>query len=162
MNDISPEPRPVRVNLAHDGVPSAARLAGPPVFFLTVCVENRMQAPLLPVASTILDSVRYRHGIGKWFLRLALVMPDHVHLLISFPEKVAMSAIVGDWKRFLARKCGIEWQRNFFDHRIRTVEELTEKWEYIRLNPVRKGFCETPDAWPHWCAFDPVTGTENR
>ena len=132
------------------------------MFFLTVCAENRKANPLLPVAPIILDSAQYRHTIGKWFLRLCLVMSDHVHLLVSFPENLSMTAVVGDWKRFLARQVGIEWQKNFFDHRIRSDEELTDKWEYIRLNPVRKELCGEPDEWEHWTAFDPVTGQRIR
>jgi len=76
-------------------------------------------------------------------------MPDHLHGLISFGRDVAMRRVVADWKRFLARERGIEWQRDFFDHRIRDDESLTEKWHYIRHNPVRKQLVSEPDEWPY-------------
>ncbi len=162
MPDDAPNPRPRRVDLGHGGTPSAAFFAAIPVYFLTVCAENRDSSPLLPAADGILAAARDFHGRGNWFLRLLLVMPDHVHLLASFPRTAVMSATVGNWKRYLARHDGIRWQRNFFDHRIRSAAELSEKWEYIRMNPVRKGLVESPDDWPHWTAFDPATGTRIR
>lgn len=128
------------------------------MFFLTVCTEKRADAPLLPLADGILAAARAFHERGNWFLRLILIMPDHVHLLASFPKTAVMSATFGNWKRFLSRHDGIRWQRIFFDHRIRNAAELSEKWDYIRMNPVRKGLVSSPDDWPHWLAFDPATG----
>ena len=36
----------------------------------------------------------------------------------------------------------VDWQRDFFDHRLRDHHELEEKICYILMNPVRKGLCE--------------------
>ena len=60
-----------------------------------------------------------------------------------------MSRVVADWKRYQSRQHGINWQDNFFDHRIRNTAEYLEKAAYIRNNPVMKGMCETADDWPH-------------
>jgi hypothetical protein len=35
------------------------------------------------------------------------------------------------WKRWTARQMGIEWQRDFFEHRLRSDESLREKTDYI-------------------------------
>ena len=35
-----------------------------------------------------------------------------------------------------------------FDHRIRNSENLEEKFQYIRMNPVRRGLVATPGEWP--------------
>ena len=40
------------------------------------------------------------------------------------------------------------WQRGFFDHLMRSAESYSEKWEYVRMNPVRAGFCSRPEEWP--------------
>ena len=42
---------------------------------------------------------------------------------------------------------GVEWQRDFFDHRLRDHHELEEKASYILINPVRKGLCERAEDW---------------
>ncbi len=41
------------------------------------------------------------------------------------------------------------WQEGFFDHLLRSAESYSEKWEYVRLNPVRAGLCKEPEQWPY-------------
>jgi len=43
---------------------------------------------------------------------------------------------------------GIEWQRDFFEHRLRSAESWREKADYIRANPVRKGLEAQVSQWP--------------
>jgi len=59
-----------------------------------------------------------------------------------------MSRIVGGWKSYHARFHAVGWQDNFFDYRIRSASDLAQKEAYIRMNPVAKGLCERPEAWP--------------
>ena len=66
-------------------------------------------------------------------------MPDHVHGLIAFPLDERMKGVVAKWKEYVAKKIGISWQRDFFDHRIRDVNSLEEKEAYILNNPVPEG-----------------------
>jgi REP element-mobilizing transposase RayT len=42
---------------------------------------------------------------------------------------------------------GVDWQRDFFDQRLRDHQELEEKTGYILVNPVRKGLCEQAEDW---------------
>jgi putative transposase len=60
-----------------------------------------------------------------------------------------MRRVVTEWKKFIARSCGVVWQRDFFDHRLRSDESWRDKAEYIALNPVRKGLVTRPEDWPH-------------
>jgi putative transposase len=78
-------------------------------------------------------------------------MPDHLHGLFAFPWKTAsdLKGVVTNWKRYCSRRAGIDWQRDFFDHRIRNVDDHADKWAYIRTNPVRAGLVESADEWPH-------------
>lgn len=105
---------PVRVRLGHAGAPSSLLSAGEPVWFLTVCAEERGGNPLLPVAAAILDAACHLHRFRRRALRLCLVMPDHVHVWATLPPETSLARTVGDWKRFLALRHGIVWQRNFF------------------------------------------------
>ena len=41
------------------------------------------------------------------------------------------------------------WQEGFFDHVLRNSESYSEKWEYVRMNPVRARLCERPEDWPY-------------
>jgi hypothetical protein len=60
-----------------------------------------------------------------------------------------MSRTVGEWKAYASRVHGILWQPNFFDHRIRSDNDFTETWHYIRRNPVAKNLCACPEFWAH-------------
>ena len=100
------------------------------------------------VATPLLDSVRLYNERQRWFSRFFLLMPDHIHALVSFPRESRMGAVVGDWKRYQSQQFGIQWQSNFFDHRIRSDKSFIEKEIYIRRNPCVKGLCTTEDDWP--------------
>jgi putative transposase len=98
----------------------------------------------------LLDTVRVRNDRFVWFAHLFLVMPDHVHALLSFPpSQGTLQKTVTSWKRWTARQLGIVWQRDFFEHRLRREESWREKADYILANPVRLGLVAAPNAWPH-------------
>ena len=119
---------------------------------LRCAVENRVALIQPAVAQALLDSAMYYSGKARWFVHLFLIMPDHIHALISFPKEEVMGRVVGDWKRYQIGQHGIHWQDNFFDHRIRNTKEYFEKAVYIRNNPVAKGLCAIPEEWPWWHA----------
>jgi len=80
-------------------------------------------------------------------------MPDHIHLMVSFPDLPSFSGVIGSWKHWLSRKHHITWQENFFDHRIRKEESFAEKADYILQNPVRAGLIAKAEDWPYlWIA----------
>lgn len=74
-------------------------------------------------------------------------MPDHLHAIIAFPRDPGMKTSVKNWKHFVATHHGVDWQRDFFDHRVRNADELQKKISYILFNPVRKGLCERTEDW---------------
>ena len=65
-------------------------------------------------------------------------MPDHLYAIIAFPREPGMETTVKNWKRFVAGNHGVDWQRDFFDHRLRADHDLAERVSYILMNPVRK------------------------
>jgi len=58
-------------------------------YFITICCrqreKNHLAYPI--VANNIFETIKHRNGEGIWYAHLALVMPDHVHLLLSFPQR---------------------------------------------------------------------------
>jgi putative transposase len=99
------------------------------------------------VGDGVLAAMKHNHDKLIWHCRLCLLMPDHLHAIIAFPREPGMKATVTNWKKFVAVKFGVEWQRDFFDHRLRDHHELQEKTSYILMNPVRKGLCECMEDW---------------
>lgn len=152
------QPFPYRHSFGHAGTPAAAWRNELPIYFLTICAKYRANGPLLPHASPLVESACAYHSTGRWFLHLFLLMPYHVHLLVPFPPDAAMARTDGQWKHFLATRHGVQWQRNFIDHRLRNAAEFSKKWFYIRMNPVRQALVPAPDDWPHWVGYHPRTG----
>ena len=89
----------------------------------------------------------HNHDKLVWHCQLCLLMPDHLHAIIAFPREPDMKTVISNWKKFVASKFGVKWQRDFFDHRLRDHHELQEKTSYILMNPVRKGLCERAEDW---------------
>ena len=82
-------------------------------------------------------------------LSLLLLMPDHLHGLIGIDGRDSLSRLIQDYKRITRKLAGVQWQRNFFDHRLRHGESLAEKFAYICQNPVRAGLISTEQDWPY-------------
>jgi|SRR6185369_7214598 len=128
-------------------------------FFITIkCVPPGKNQLCQDVAGNgILAALKHNHDKLAWHCRLGLLMPDHLHAIIAFPQEPGMATTIKNWKKFTAGKCGIDWQRDFFDHRLRDHHELEEKMCYVRMNPVRKGLCTRPEEWPWmYCPNDRV------
>ena len=100
------------------------------------------------VGSVLLAAARFYHDLGRWHCRLIVIMPDHLHALLSFPIEARMSQTVGEWKRFTSTRLGFAWQPGFFDHRVRDNESLDLKSAHIRNNPVVRNLCRDPNDWP--------------
>ncbi len=100
---------------------------------------------------TIFDSAKFYEANMRWYITLFLVMPDHLHALLSFARNESMSEVIRDWNRFHARTNGVIWQEGYFDHRLRADErgeQLSVKLNYIRQNPVAAGLCAKSEEWP--------------
>jgi len=109
------------------------------------------------LAADLIQAAKRYHESGKWWCELFMLMPDHMHALLSFPKKMGMAMTIRNWKRGTARIQKVKWQDNFFDHRIRNDRLRADTWSYIRRNPVAKGLCADEDAWPHWWSGTLVT-----
>jgi len=133
--------------------------AGNTRYFLTFCVDGRR--PMLGnervherIRRFVAGSLE-RHGV---WVDAYVLMPDHVHLIIS---TTAGSVSLGEWvKAFkaMASRREFKWQPGFFDHVLRSDESASEKWEYIRMNPVRAGLVEQAGDWKYSAFFDSRTG----
>jgi putative transposase len=118
-------------------------------FFITIkCVpQGKNQLCQANIGDGVLAAMAYNHDKLVWHCRLCLLMPDHLHAIIAFPCRPGMKMIISNWKKFVAGTLGVDWQRDFFDHRLRDHHELQEKTSYILMNPVRKGLCERAEDW---------------
>ena len=117
----------------------------------------------------ILDGVRKRY---RFRLVGYVVMPEHVHLLISEPERGTPSTVVQVLKqrssRLMRRRkrsdSGAQlrlwkekeaprfWQRRFYDFNVWSEKKKGEKLHYMHNNPVKRKLVAHPKQWP-WSSF---------
>lgn len=95
------------------------------------------------------DGERYR--LHAW-----VIMPNHVHILLTTFARHPLSAVVHSWKSYtshaanrLLRRTGDFWHREFFDRYVRNEQHFAAAVSYIEANPVRAGLCSACDAWPY-------------
>jgi putative transposase len=87
-----------------------------------------------------------------------VVMPEHVHLLISEPERshlaVALQMLKQVTARRLSRIAGSApfWQRRYYDFNVWSDRKRIEKLRYMHRNPVKRGLVEKPEDWV-WSSF---------
>lgn len=134
-----------------------------PFYFVTFNTFDRL--PLLAreeIHGTFLQYCQGALDRGIYVGRYVL-MPDHVHLFVILPEhEVTLSSWVHGLKVALGKRLqGLghskpHWQHGFFDHLMRSADSYSEKWEYVRMNPVRAGLCAQPEEWPHQGEFERV------
>ena len=117
---------PVRKKLPHT-VPQW--VADGSWFFLTIkCVPpGAHQLCRAGIGDGVLAAVAHNHDKLVWHCRLCLLMPDHLHAIIAFPREPGMETVITNWKRFVASRLGVKWQRDFFDHRLRDHHELMKR-----------------------------------
>jgi putative transposase len=123
-----------------------------PVYFITFCTRNRNRIPSLELAMTALEKYGHR-GADEFGTALGryVIMPNHVHLFVSGHIEFVLSPWVGGLKRAMSVALGMThfWQPGFFDHVLRSDDSYSQKWEYVRANPVRAGLVTTADDWPY-------------
>ena len=123
----------------------------------------------------VLDRVRRRY---RFMVLGYVVMPEHVHLLVSEPQRETLSTAIQALKLGVvrsmegsvttprSRKIGETWgtpagtsshpdrfwQARFYDFNVFTERKRIERLRYIHRNPVVRGLVSSPEDWP-WSSF---------
>jgi len=127
-------------------------------YFITFSTHQKWNLPE-SVRRIVLEHCLHDHG-KKMILHAAMIMPDHVHMLLSplsdgqgHPYSLSeilkgiKGASAASVNKVLGRK-GKVWQAESFDHILRNEESLRDKGEYLVNNPVRKGLTRWLDDYP--------------
>ena len=89
-----------------------------------------------------------------------VVMPEHVHLLVSEPDRGTLAEAIHYLKLFFTKRLhlssvpqhGSFWQKRYYDRNVRDAREFTVKLRYMHRNPVKRGLVNDPADWP-WSSF---------
>ncbi|MBS1823606.1 MAG: transposase [Acidobacteria bacterium] len=80
-----------------------------------------------------------------------VVMPEHVHLLLSEPEdrEIPLSRALQALKLSVAKRLTQRpfWQTRYYDFNVFTHNKRVEKLKYMHRNPVTRGLAERPEDW---------------
>jgi len=85
-----------------------------------------------------------------------VIMPEHVHLLLSEPERDTLADAIKSLKQGVSRrfigKAEHFWQKRYYDFNVTSHNKFVEKLRYVHRNPVRRGLCAAPEDWA-WSSF---------
>ncbi len=136
--------------------------------FITFSCYRRM--PLLNSVASRDVFERELERVRRWYRSYItgyVVMPEHVHLLISEPEHSELSVVIQMLKQITSRKLKTQsmarfWQIRYYDFPVWSEKKRIEKLRYIHRNPVKRGLVAKPEDW-RWSSFlQWATGCEGR
>jgi len=89
---------------------------------------------------------RYNFDIHGYVL-----MPEHVHLLLSEPATEPLAKALQALKLSVSKQADTKpfWQPRYYDFNVFTTRKLLEKLNYMHQNPVTRGLVKAPEDWPH-------------
>jgi putative transposase len=100
-----------------------------------------------------MERIRWGYGL---YISGYVVMPEHVHLLVSEPQRGDLSAALQALKQSVARRmvgAGKHfWESRYYDFNVWTERKFVEKLRYIHRNPLSRGLVERPEDW-EWSSF---------
>ena len=137
------------------------RLISPPgTYFVTF--ETWQRRRLFVVEDYVRLFLKTLYGYrrqGKYQLHEFVVMPEHVHLLLTPARDVTLERALQLIKGGYSHAFGLEfrggevWQRGFTDHRIRDIRDFSGHRDYIHRNPVKRGLVESPELYRYSSAY---------
>jgi putative transposase len=111
-------------------------------------------------ASLLIDVLRPLATERKFELHDFVVMPDHLHLLLTVHDEMtiekAMQLVKGRFSHRLSHECGYKgeiWHRSFTEVQVVNRESLEIHREYIAQNPVQAGLASNPEGFPFCFRF---------
>jgi putative transposase len=104
----------------------------------------------------VLEHARLRY---RFALLGYVIMPEHVHLLMTMPlvgdPSVVMKVVKERFTKLLKKRepfVGPMWQKRFYDFNACTEKKRVEKLRYMHRNPVKRGLVLSPEEW-EWSSF---------
>lgn len=135
--------------------------------FVTFSCYHRRALLVSPVSRRVfqnaLERIRHRFQLCVYAY---VVMPEHVHLLLSEPARDTLADAIKSLKQGVSRQLIGEaehfWQKRYYDFNVRNPAQFVEKLRYTRNNPVKRGLCKRPEDW-EWSSFvQYATGCDGR
>jgi putative transposase len=126
--------------------------------FITFSCHHRdplvANAPARDIFEHTLERVRQWYG---FCISGYVIMPEHIHLQISEPERSTLAAALQMLKQNTARQLHPRvsspfWLPRYYDFNVWSEDKRVDKLRYIHRNPVQRGLVPRPEDWP-WSSF---------
>jgi putative transposase len=138
-----------------------------PLYLITTCTAERKPLLAQPeIVEILLDELRQAKLRRGWTVGRYVFMPDHLHFFCAEGgdgPTSALSQFVGQFKQWTSKRIATRvkapqpiWQREFFDHLLRSNESYESKWIYVRDNPVRAKLAPRWEDWPYAGEIEPL------
>lgn len=142
-------------------------------YFFTLVTYQQEPFLCRPLARGLLrDAILACQADRPFILDAVVLLPDHLHAICTMPPGdfdfstrwgVIKKSFTQSWlaaggregsvseSRAANRRRGV-WQRRFWEHGVRDVDELQGCADYVHYNPVKHGLARCPHEWP-WSSF---------
>ena len=108
----------------------------------------------IPEIAGLVESALLHFDGSRYRLHAWVIMPNHVHVVISPLADATIPRIVASWKSFTAtranallQRSGAFWHEDYFDRFIRDERHFAAALHYVEQNPVEAGLCTQPEDW---------------
>jgi putative transposase len=123
--------------------------------FLTFSCHDRQ-----PYLARISSRELFEHSLEKVRRRYVfhvfgyVIMPEHVHLLVSEPVRGLLDRAIQALKTSVSKQSDQRpfWLARYYDFNIHSEEKRVEKLKYMHRNPVTRGLVASPEEWK-WSSF---------
>jgi putative transposase len=137
------------------------RLMSPPgTYFVTFSTWQRRRLFVVDsYARLFLKTIYAYRRQRKFQLHAFVLMPEHVHLLLTPSDQVTLERSIQFIKGGYSHAFGVEfgarevWQRGFADHRIRDADDFVRHRDYIHQNPVKRRLVENTMEYRYCSAY---------
>jgi putative transposase len=147
-------------------VPKRYRKAVGTYFVTSRTWQGRAIFKVSPPCELFVESLLHYRDFGAYRLHEFVLMPDHLHALLTPGEDTtlerAVQFIKGGSAKRIRDALGFRfpvWQRGFSDHRIRDAADYELHVGYLVRNPVKKHLAFTPNEFK-WSSASGAFGVD--
>jgi len=129
-------------------------------YLVTTNVKNRQ--PLFAehyCCQTVIDGIKFLRTALGHRVHAYVLMPDHMHLVVTPRESGNISQSMPSLKLHTAREIGALlgskggiWQARFYERALRTPKDVEEAIVYVHDNPIRAGLADSPEDY-YWSSY---------
>lgn len=136
-------------------------------YYITIVTYERNPI-LLHNISLLRESFTYAKTKFRFTLNEIVILPDHLHMIVTVSEAKDYPKIISSMKRYFSQNCEDRftqhisqshsrkkqgynpvWQKRYYEHTIRDERDYAEKRMYMYHNPVKHGHVDNVEIWKY-------------